>query len=59
MSPTCADCGEGLVHCHEAVVVHGDGGWECLAVGCTVARAGHVLLVACAELEPPCGCAHA
>lgn len=53
----CPDCTAGHDHCHETLLVHGDGTLECLGAGpCDRTEEGHPLVVDCRQLAPPCGC---
>lgn len=50
-------CGRDVRHCHGTHVVHLDGTEECTEPGCDVPGEGHVHLVTCLVVEPPCRCA--
>jgi hypothetical protein len=54
--PACGECADGLLHCHEVLVLHADGTAECEGYPrCGLDAGAHDHWVACTEL-PACGC---
>jgi hypothetical protein len=54
---SCADCGDGLDHCHGTVIAHRDGATQCTEPHCAAADpVRHALVAACAEVDGGCAC---
>lgn len=54
---SCADCAEGLDHCHGTVIAHRDGATECTEPNCAPADpVRHALVVDCADVDGGCAC---
>jgi hypothetical protein len=54
--PRCADCADGLDHCHESSIEHADGFTECLDSTCTLDHGLHTWQLSCSVFDPPCAC---
>jgi hypothetical protein len=55
-SNRCAECVEGLAHCHATLVIHIDGEVECLDSDCAEARETHLHASTCVDLHWVCPC---
>jgi hypothetical protein len=55
-STRCADCANGLDHCHESSIEHADGFTECLDPTCTLDHCLHTWQLSCSVFDPPCAC---
>jgi hypothetical protein len=55
----CRECEREIVHCHDVLIVHADGSYECSGDGeCSGWVETHSWVVTCAELSPD-GCCSA
>jgi hypothetical protein len=52
----CLLCRSGLEHCHEALVLHIDGSFDCIDAECVAGEAGHDWVVSCLDYRWPCDC---
>ena len=55
---SCRDCVLDVTHCHDVLLVHADGSYECTGdEACTDRPELHAWVLTCAELFPE-GCCH-
>lgn len=53
----CADCVDGLDHCHGTLLIHRDGTGECTDAACREhEQTRHDLVADCCDIVPACGC---
>lgn len=53
----CLECERNWEHCHDAIVIHANGEFECSAPGsCRLTVEFHAIVIECADLSPACCC---
>lgn len=52
----CLLCDDELEHCHEVLVLHIDGSFDCVNPSCEAVYDEHEFAVSCMEMRWPCDC---